>query len=632
MRWTKVTATNFLSFKHLELHLDNQGVILVEGNNLTSNKFKSNGSGKSTLLEPLVYAVYDRTTKDLKADEIVNNQEKKNTSVILEGYKGDDLYRIERYRKHSKHKNKVKLFVNDKEITEKSAAATNQVIERIVGSDYNTFVNSIMFSQGSGAGRFAIATDKEKKDILENLVNLHVYANAQEVAKGRVKAKEAEIAANQRDQERGQWELAQVDTLEQQDRANYEITKQNIQKENQRLKDNVDHLQNYVTQHIEQVEQVREHKAAMEQQRDSVGSIDLTAITAELNAAAQEVSSRQTRQQQLNYQKSEIVKKYQQIQSNTHCPVCGNELDAPHRAEELAKIKESLKPVLIELQQLEAELPEYINKHNEVQGRYNQQRQASDSEMSRYQGLVAEIQKCDNFLRTYEQNLQTIKNNSVAIQSTIDRLVEVPEPKSRDKERKAVTDKIKALKDAQLVLEKEKTKLENVVKIYSNKGVKSHVLDLVTPFLNERGNKYLAMLSGPDSELKFRTQVPKTDGTMSDKFDVELKNSAGGDSYKSNSEGEKKRADLSISLALQDLVMSRAESKWNYVVYDEVFDALDNVGAENVITLLRERVKEIGTIYVITHSETLKPLFEKVITVTKGKDAVSTISEGEGTT
>ncbi|MGE4642302.1 hypothetical protein ACEWF4_10000, partial [Bifidobacterium breve] len=74
------------------------------------------------------------------------------------------------------------------------------------------------------AGRFAIATDKEKKEILENLVNLQVYVTAQEVAKERVRAKDEEIRNKKAEGERLQWELSQVDTLEQQDRDNYENT------------------------------------------------------------------------------------------------------------------------------------------------------------------------------------------------------------------------------------------------------------------------------------------------------------------------------------------------------------------------------------------------------------------------
>jgi hypothetical protein len=35
------------------------------------------------------------------------------------------------------------------------------------------------------------------------------------------------------------------------------------------------------------------------------------------------------------------------------------------------------------------------------------------------------------------------------------------------------------------------------------------------------------------------------------------------------------------------------------------------LGCENVVKLLKDRLKTVSTIFVITHSESLKPLFEK---------------------
>ena len=136
------------------------------------------------------------------------------------------------------------------------------------------------------------------------------------------------------------------------------------------------------------------------------------------------------------------------------------------------------------------------------------------------------------------------------------------------------------------------------------------------------------MLAGNDMEIKFSTQTPKKDGEMTEKFDVQLTNAVGGDSYKANSEGEKKRADLAIAQALQDLVVSRAASAFNIVLYDEVFDALDEIGAENTIAMLKEKQKDIGTILVITHNAALKNLFDKVITITKNPDGTSVLTEG----
>jgi DNA repair exonuclease SbcCD ATPase subunit len=95
----------------------------------------------------------------------------------------------------------------------------------------------------------------------------------------------------------------------------------------------------------------------------------------------------------------------------------------------------------------------------------------------------------------------------------------------------------------------------------------------------------------------------------------------GGDSYESNSTGERRRIDLAISLALQDLVMSRANGRLNVLLYDEIFDGLDAVGCENAIQLLHDMQKSVETIYVITHNDILKSYFDKFLVVTKENGA-----------
>src|SRR5699024_6043628 len=268
--------------------------------------------------------------------------------------------------------------------------------------------------------------------------------------------------------------------------------------------------------------------------------------------------------------------------------------------------------------------------YNEENNRYLKLKEDYDRTMSEFNMLKQTIQQDKDTIRAYETTLQNYKNQINNSQDTLNKLNKIPQPRLRDDERKDIKDKITDRKEARLDLEKEKNTLEDVVKIYSNSGVKSHVLDLITPYLNERANVYLNKLTGSDIEIVFSTQTRNKSGELTDKFDVQVHNSAGGSTYKSNSEGEKKRIDLAISLAIQDLVISRSNLATNLVVYDEVFDALDEVGSENVVDLLKERLEVVPTILVITHSEHLKNLFENIITVTKNKQGESSIDIGEG--
>ena len=167
-------------------------------------------------------------------------------------------------------------------------------------------------------------------------------------------------------------------------------------------------------------------------------------------------------------------------------------------------------------------------------------------------------------------------------------------------------------------------KLEHALEAFSDKGIKSHVLDLVTPTLNEGVNKYLSILSGGLIEAQFTTQTKKADGTFSDKLDINVLYNGEETDYNSLSSGEKRRVDIAISLALQDMVMTRFGDDINLLAYDELFESLDAVGSENVIELLRQKLKDVSTIIVISHNEDLKPLFDKTIMVTK-EQGISTL-------
>lgn len=632
MRWTKVRIKNFLSIKDAELSLDERGLMLIEGRNQTNEAFQSNGSGKSNLLHSIVYAIYDTTPKGVRADDVVNNVEKKNTEVILEGENGEDKYRIERYRKHSKHKNKVFLYINGKDVSESTVRETNAAIEQVVGIDYNTFINSIMFSQGSGAGRFATATDREKKEILENLVNLGVYAEAQEIAKERVKDKQEEINENLRGTERLNWEISNIDMMEQQDEENYEQTKTMIQQEMDNIAQKTTELSDYASKYFPQTEKVRAELEELKEKRDTQNGEDISGLSDQVNEKYLALQNKMSEHKQLISKKDEIVAQYKKVQNDTHCPICGTELDAQHRNKELESLKEQLRPILVSIQAVTAEEQQMNTEYNELYAKYQERKQAHDTAHEAFRALVQDIQNKEDIVRTYETTLQQIKDTISNSQSTLNKLNKVPQPRPRGKERKDIQDKIKAQKTALLALEKEKTQIEDVVKVYSNSGVRSHVLDLITPFLNERANTYLNKLSGSDIEVKFTTQTRNKSGEMTDKFDIQVFNSTGGETYQANSEGEKKRIDLAISLAIQDLVISRTNLSTNLVIYDEVFDALDGIGSENVISLLKERLETVGTIFVITHSDHLKPLFEEVITVTKTKQGESKVTEGAGTT
>lgn len=619
----KVFIKNFLSIGEAELGLDNQGVVLIEGINETNETFKANGAGKTSLMDAITYALYDTTSSGLKADAIVNRQVGKDTQVILEAEVDGIPYRIERYRKDKKNKNKVKLFREEEEITAKSAADTNKMIQGLFGIDYNTYANSIMYGQGEQV-IFANASDKGKKEILENITSISIYKQAQEIAKSKVVDKKAETntiltKVNQINQE-----LEKIQALEAQDFENYSHTAALIEenkKEHERVTNEIadSKLEERLAAQTEAHEEVLR---TPEEQMDYTEPAEVTEMKEQLESWKTDAQEIQSGIRQNRTRITQLKTEQRNLDTQTVCSYCGSPLDASHAEKEFTRLQGEIAALEDSTSNIETMLTKQFDpllqaKRDEIDAALqslvvaNNKKQAANASRQNW------LNQSQNEMYSLETKLQQLRSSLTFIENSLVKLENVPKPIKRDAERKIIQEQLDQLQLELLAASSSQEKYEEAVKMFSNTGIRSVVLDLVTPFLNEKANKYLATLSGSDIEINFTTQVTNKDGTIADKFDVEIVNSSGGDTYKSNSEGEKKRIDLAISFAIQDLVLSKAELKTNLALYDECFESLDEIGCENVVLLLKERVAQVGSIFVITHNSALKALFEKVITIKK---------------
>jgi len=135
--------------------------------------------------------------------------------------------------------------------------------------------------------------------------------------------------------------------------------------------------------------------------------------------------------------------------------------------------------------------------------------------------------------------------------------------------------------------------------------------------MNKQADIFIRDLTDGELQITFNTQTQLKSGQMKEQFSVEVTNKNGARTYDGSSGGEKARADLAITLTLSDLVASRSKKSYPQRWFDEPFESLDEAGIEAVMELLAKMVASCGTIFVITHQDTMKSLFNKVITVAK---------------
>ena len=633
--FNRVEMKNFMAVKEATLDLDNRGLVLIEGKNKSNDSFTSNGASKTTLITSITYALYGKTEKGLKADEVVNRIEKKNTHVKLTFLVGEDEYRIERYRKDKTHKNKVLLFCNDKEITGSTNDVTDKSIQELFGIEFNTYVNAIMYGQGD-IPMFSQATDKGKKEILESITNVEVYKKAQDVAKEKIKEVEQEQQSKESDIKQLKFKVSMLEEQYNKDLDYYnsvmeqkkqeEATIEQAKKEAQQQRDELTKQIEEVKQNIPQVEEVEfEFSDSYYKAQEAINKIE-THRKEKLLPAEQDVTSTFNI---IKYDIQELNKKHSQLDTSDHCPVCGSPIDNSHKVKEQHNIQEQLEVKKNQLEQYQEALNKIEDKKLELETKKENIQsimQVEEEDKNKHQQMIQEQYRKQ---QSYYAKISELENKKNGITDPVLNdysYIKKPDEEEHKKEVENINLTIDKHSEDVLQLESNKVQYQQAVEAFGNKGIRSVVLDFITPFLNEKANEYLQVLSGSDISVEFQTQVENTKGELKDKFDVIVTNSNGGTSYKSNSAGEQKRIDLAISFAIQDLIMSKDDISTNIALYDECFDGLDTVGCENVIKLLKDRLNVVGTIFVITHSESLKPLFENVITMVK-EDGVSRLEK-----
>lgn len=73
--------------------------------------------------------------------------------------------------------------------------------------------------------------------------------------------------------------------------------------------------------------------------------------------------------------------------------------------------------------------------------------------------------------------------------------------------------------------------------------------------------------------------------------------------YGKRSGGERKRTDLAVLFSLFEIVRDRSRYRPNFLMLDEVFDALDRSGRMTVGQVLTQLAKRVDNVFIITHTD-----------------------------
>lgn len=142
-----------------------------------------NGSGKSTLIEAMVWCQFGQCIRSgLTVNDVVNDHVGKNCSVVLEFANG---YTIARYRKHKVFGNRIIVSLHGEpqlQFEHPTARTTQEAINDLLGTDYKTYVRTVVLSQES-ATSFLNSTLAQRRDFIEASLGLSILDECWQVSK-----------------------------------------------------------------------------------------------------------------------------------------------------------------------------------------------------------------------------------------------------------------------------------------------------------------------------------------------------------------------------------------------------------------------------------------------------------------
>jgi len=136
------------------------------------------------------------------------------------------------------------------------------------------------------------------------------------------------------------------------------------------------------------------------------------------------------------------------------------------------------------------------------------------------------------------------------------------------------------------------------------KGARAHVLGTALRGVEQVANSWLTRIAGPGLQLLLKSYTEKKTGGVSDSINLEVKGAGGGYGYRASSGGERRRVDVALLLALAEVASAAHGTTPGTMWFDEVFDALDEQGVDAVRDALLELSADRAVV-VVTHNQML---------------------------
>ena len=572
-----IKISNFLSIgrKPVEINFK-PGLNIITGKNYDKAD-RANGVGKSTIADAVHFALYGSTIRDLKKENIVNDQAPESLCEVeleLDYQQDEQVNKCKIVR--TLNPTKCFFFVNGEDITRSGVPQTTELIIDTIKTSSEVFQNSVIMTINNTIP-FMAQKKVEKRKFIEGILGLEVFGNMLLLARSDFNDVKRNIDIECTKNEEVNRSL--LDAVKQ--KENYEANK------NKRI-DTLKVRQNNNVQEL----------TVLNEKLGKIDSVDIAAqakVEADLNVLKTAEKAYEKKVAAINKliteDESHIkfnndrIKKLKKVDSN--CPHCGKDLaeaansqyekdkaDCEKEVQDYTEVARREEPRLELVQkgldELEKSIPEMERKLNNFALRKKE-----------IENINTRVKQLNDWQNQLVIDIDTLNKDSSNFQDSID----------------GILNRQKDIKTGIIDLQERMDIIENAKFITSEEGVKSFIVKKILQVLNLRLSQYLRRLESNSIV------------TFNEFFDETITNERGKEcSYFNFSGAERKAIDLAMLFTFQDVRRAQADVWLNLSMFDELLDSsLDEKGIELVLDILRERVDNYSeSIYIISHRKESK--------------------------
>lgn len=637
---TKLEIENFRSIQDKVTLSLKPGLFSIEGINYTETN-STNGCGKSTLISALFWAFTGSSlTNEVLADEVVNLKTNKNcrVSVYIETEK--DEIKVTRVRKDVDKGNNLMLEINGQDLSCHKVADTQDRINKLIKIPFDLLKNTIIMTSGMESA-FSGLTPQQRINTLESIRDYSIWEKIRDEANRDIKVYNTEISNNN----------AEINTVE----GSISVYNRMIESTKEKCTNLIASFdKNKIIETISLLTiQMKEADEAITKKQSEIDNFDKSIFydkdikdqmakliddSNQLKLQRQEKKNKAEWEiKELNFGINNIERDISVINkwfTDDTCPTCGRKLDRTQeeiesKSNELAQLKAKKSEKEVEVEKKTTELNNDVSdeidsileanrkKYSELQKQLDDGQQQERERNNQYQALVNELSslKRDKDVKKAEIDKLNLSLNSYDSQIT-----------GFNTDVASYTEEIRKLTENKTDLEKSNGELEArkrlsdfYYKLLGAKGeLRPYLLSKDIAYLNNKMQSYIN---------RFFKNTEVTLLLNNAAIDIKIQADGVTKSISSLSGGEKKRVDISIQLALYDLIQTVSQSKFNLLCLDEIESQLDPIGCEQLIEIIEDKSENIETVWWITNAPQVKENIPRKILVKKilGKTEVEEI-------